>query len=394
MSPLPEVRTTRARPFENIGLDYFGPVYVKDTANPTVKRWIGLFSCLATRAIHLEVASDMSAEEFLHVFRQFAARRGTPRVVVSDNAPAFKAANQAIQDQWKKILACDEVEYFSSKKAIEWQHITEHAPWQGGVFERMVGLDKQSLRKALGRSLLTSSQLHTMMAETEAIINSRPLTYVGNEFDGTYSPLTPAHFLSSGTDLALSAIGPPAPYDVEWMPTHVPTTKQRLLKSWQKDQMRLDKVWKAWNDVYLPTLKTGPQLPPNQRKNRRTWNKPAVGEIVLVKDETNRRGFWKLGKVQELHESHDNVTRAASVKMPNGHILRKHISHLYPLELCSETALEEGAKVTDQLTTASESEESTGKEPSTTNERPRRRAAIAADARITAWSNNSEGEIE
>lgn len=96
--PLPRERVARSLPFEFTGLDYFGPLYIKqfvrvsDEVTETVSKkvWVCLFTCLAIRAIHLELVEDMSAEEFILCLRRFMARRGIPRQIISDNAQGLE----------------------------------------------------------------------------------------------------------------------------------------------------------------------------------------------------------------------------------------------------------------------------------------------------------------
>ena len=66
--------------------------------------WICIFTCLATRAVHLELVVDMTAEQFLLCFRRFISQRGTPREIISDNAQQFKTASSVINRIWKNIL--------------------------------------------------------------------------------------------------------------------------------------------------------------------------------------------------------------------------------------------------------------------------------------------------
>ncbi|VDK58749.1 unnamed protein product, partial [Anisakis simplex] len=80
---LPAFRTMKTSAFQNVGLDYMGPLMMKE------KRWISLFTCSATRAIHLKPAESLSAEEFLHCLRRFVTRSGTPECIISDNATNF-----------------------------------------------------------------------------------------------------------------------------------------------------------------------------------------------------------------------------------------------------------------------------------------------------------------
>ncbi|VDI41861.1 Hypothetical predicted protein [Mytilus galloprovincialis] len=88
VAPFPRSRVSRSLPFQGTGLDYLGPVYVKD-GTVMKKRWICLFTCFVTRAIHLEIVNDMTTEEFICAFRRFVSTRGTPSEVISDNASQF-----------------------------------------------------------------------------------------------------------------------------------------------------------------------------------------------------------------------------------------------------------------------------------------------------------------
>ena len=87
--PLPEFRVKEEPPFTYIGIDYAGPLYVKSFNSPQQKVWIWLYTCCVTRAIHLDLVPDLTAQAFLRSFRRFTARRGRPSVVVSDNGKTF-----------------------------------------------------------------------------------------------------------------------------------------------------------------------------------------------------------------------------------------------------------------------------------------------------------------
>ncbi|VBB32287.1 unnamed protein product [Acanthocheilonema viteae] len=135
MPNLSNQRVQRTRIFENVGLDYLGPLSIKCESGLN-KRWIALFTCFTTRAIHLEVVDDLSAESFMHVLRRFGARRGYPYP-------------------------------------------------NGGVYERLIGLTKNDMRRSIGRRLLRHKELITLMAEIEGVLNSRPLTYVNFDEERT-----------------------------------------------------------------------------------------------------------------------------------------------------------------------------------------------------------------
>uniref|UniRef100_A0A0M3I6V8 Integrase catalytic domain-containing protein n=1 Tax=Ascaris lumbricoides TaxID=6252 RepID=A0A0M3I6V8_ASCLU len=113
--PLPTTRTFPA----NLSLTKSGKEKTKDGT----KRWIALFTCLWSRIVHFEVVSDCSGQAFLLSLYRFIARRGQPRSILSDNASTLLLAERAIDQILNKI---------------QWKHITERAPWQGGIYERMV----------------------------------------------------------------------------------------------------------------------------------------------------------------------------------------------------------------------------------------------------------------
>ena len=87
-----------------------------------------------------------------------------------------------------------EVQSYTANQGIEWNFIVELAPWMGGFYERLVGTVKGALKKSIGKICLTEKKLETFLAEAEAVINSRPLVYVGEDFGSGFS-LTPADFL-------------------------------------------------------------------------------------------------------------------------------------------------------------------------------------------------------
>lgn len=125
MAPLPEDRIKPAPPFTNVGLDFAGPLYLKDSDE---KVYICLFTCAVTRAVHLELVCDMTTERFLLALRRMIARRGMCSIIWSDNAKTFKAANKELQRCWR-VLESDQTQSALSEKKIQWKFIVERAPW-------------------------------------------------------------------------------------------------------------------------------------------------------------------------------------------------------------------------------------------------------------------------
>ena len=162
MPPLPRQRVRESTPFSYCGIDYFGPLYVKETTG-SQKVWVCLFTCLVTRAIHLELMMDLSTKMFLHGLRKFVARHGSPHEIISDNASHFNLAKDTVERLWDQVLTEPDVISYSTNGKIKWTFIVELAPWMGGFYERLIGLVKRSLRKAIGKLCLTSNQLLTVL---------------------------------------------------------------------------------------------------------------------------------------------------------------------------------------------------------------------------------------
>ena len=89
MAPLPSARVTPCvPPFSSVDVDYFGPMLVK-LRRSQVKRYGCVFTCLAIRAVHIEIAHDLTADSFIQAFTRFFSRRGSPIEVFSDNGTNF-----------------------------------------------------------------------------------------------------------------------------------------------------------------------------------------------------------------------------------------------------------------------------------------------------------------
>lgn len=196
MVPYPPSRIEESAPFSFTGLDYLGPLYVKvNGESSTRKVWVCLFTCLAVRAVHLELIHDMSGEEFLLCLRKFIARRGKPKEIISDNAPQFKLVKSTVDEAWEFATTSHDTQTYLANEGIKWGFIIELAPWMVGFYERLVGLVKQSLRKSIGKICLNTVQLETILNEVEAVVNSRPLVYVGADLNSGFA-ITPGDFLS------------------------------------------------------------------------------------------------------------------------------------------------------------------------------------------------------
>ena len=279
MPPWPKERVSKSNPFTYVGLDYLGPIQVKE-GNTVTKMWICLFTCLAVRAIHLELVKGLSAQLFLDCLRRFIARRGKPSLIISDNAPQFRLVKSVLDHQWMNVYRDETVLNFFSYEGIRWQFTIALAPWQGGFYERLVGIVKRSLRKGMGRRLLYWDKLTTLLTEVEAIINTRPLTYIHEEFSSSFI-LTPAHFLIGGYNNAIP-LSTDDIEDTEYLPKV--DSSQELLIYWKRNQKQLQLFWRYWTQDYLLNLRETLPLTHKGPKSQ-VKRQPKIGEIVIIKDD-------------------------------------------------------------------------------------------------------------
>ena len=185
---LPTFRIQEQPPFTFTGVDYAGPLYTQ--TKEANKVWMCLFMCCVTRAIHLEVVTDMSTDTFIRYVKRFAARRGMPRRILSDNGKSFKVAAVFLERVFKDQAVINHL----STLGTEWLFNVEKVPWWGGVFERLVKSRKHCLRKFIGQAKFSLDELQTAVVEVESTINSRPLTYLSPS--DLEEPLTPSHLIA------------------------------------------------------------------------------------------------------------------------------------------------------------------------------------------------------
>ena len=281
--PLPDFRVSDSLPFTHTGLDFAGPLYVQDSKNLVVtsKVYIYLFTCASTRAIHLELTRSLSANSFLLAFRRFVGRRGLPAMLISDNAKTFKSSSREI----RSICRATEVSQYLCNNRTSWRFIVAKSPWWGGFYEHMVQTVKRALRKIIGRSNLHFEELNTVLIEVESVINCRPLMFVYDDCEGLSYVLTPSHLLY-GRRMASSPCS--GHYEIV-------STNDSLTRRSRNQKHVLNQIISCWRKDYLLSLREVRGI-----KRAGPGCTIKVGDIVILKDESVKRLFWKLARVIQL----------------------------------------------------------------------------------------------
>lgn len=303
MGSLPEHRVQPTlRPFVNTGIDYAGPFLTHrgGRSQVKIKSYVALFVCFATKAVHLELVSDLTSESFIAALRRFIGRRGKCLHLYSDNATNFVGANRELKELRDLFISQqfnEKVTNSLTSDDISWHFIPPRSPHFGGLWEAGVKSAKTHLKKVLGSSILTFEELNTVLIQIEAVLNSRPLTSFTND-PNDLRALTPGHFIIGDS---LTSIPEP---DLSAIPLN-------RLSRWQKVQKLQQEFWSRWSKEYLPEL-----------QERTKWKINAsnikIGTLVLMKEDNIPSFKWPLGRVIEVHAGSDEVVRVVTLKTATG----------------------------------------------------------------------------
>lgn len=303
MGNLPEARVNPSPSFKTSGLDYAGPFEMKVHTlrrAKIVKCYVCLFVCFATKAIHIELVSDLSSDTFIAALTRFVSRRGVPTDLYLDNATNFVGASNYFDKVIKSLLQDlktePKLQNFSTEYSTKFHFIPPSAPHQGGIWESGVKSMKTHLKRVIGDRILTQEEFLTLCTRIEAILNSRPLCPISSD-PSEIGVLTPGHFLIGRPMLALPEL------DYEEVPSN-------RLKRWQAVQAITQQLWKRWKREYLHTL---------QQRAKWTTSTPnlEVDDLVLLHSNSPPQS-WPIGRITATHPGTDGVTRVVTIRTSHG----------------------------------------------------------------------------
>ena len=279
MSDLPVCRVSATnKPFKFCGCDFLGPLIYRQNRSHC-KAWGLLFTCLCTRAIHVELVTGLDLNNFLLAFARFTNLRGPVDTLYSDNGSTFCAA----ADKLPSLLDSSEFTCSVRKRNINWVRIPPYSPSQGGSWESMVKLFKSSLGRVMGEARREPSliELQTFVSDAVRIVNDRPLTALSDK-PNDLAPITPSSFL--GQQLA--------PYT----PISAFHDRGDLRRDYLYNSTLAHKFWLSWIKGYLPTLQ-------GRSKWRVTRANLEPGQLVLIgdADDISKRGSYRLGRIHCVH---------------------------------------------------------------------------------------------
>ncbi|XP_063991171.1 uncharacterized protein LOC135169802 [Diachasmimorpha longicaudata] len=322
MGHLLAARVSRTiRPFVHVGVDYCGPFYMKDRKfrnRNQVKVYVAVFICLAVKAVHLEVVSDLTSSGFCAALDRFISRRGKPTLIESDNGTNFTGANNEL----KRILAVlqqpdenDKISRILINQGIQWKFTPPLSPHFGGIWEAAVKSFKHHAVRFMGLVLFTFEEFNTLVIQIEDILTSRPLTPISAD-PNDLQALIPAHFLIGDTFTNRPEL-------------NLMDERINRLTRWELVQKLKQDFWTRWHKEYLNEL--------NIRKKWTTGSHDIKEDsVVLLRDDNLPPMQWKLGRVVKTYPGEDGIIRVVDVKTATG-VLKRNIKRVSPLPVSSPT---------------------------------------------------------
>ncbi|XP_044727788.1 uncharacterized protein LOC123291538 [Chrysoperla carnea] len=318
MADLPKFRVQEAKPFVHTGTDYCGPFSItisRSRGARVQKAYICIFICLVTKALHLELASDLSTANFLQCLKRFLSRRGPVSILYSDNGRNYIGSKNELDSLYKLLTSVEYTEKYCnelSHRKIEFRFNTPRTAHQGGIWESQVKCVKSHLFKVVGSQILSYEEMNTLLIQIEALLNSRPLCTLSDDPSDPLA-LTPAHFLN---------LTP-----LQFLPAADLTNESiNRLNRYQLIDRLVQSFWARWHLEYLTTLQV------RQKWQTKTSDDNVIrpGLIVLIKEDNVAPLQWPLGVIEEIFPNKDGVVRRASVRTKQG-ICQRPAVRLCPL---------------------------------------------------------------
>ena len=288
MAPLPKSRMVMSPTFHEISIDLFGPYEIKDSVKQRThkKVWGLVLSCIASRAVHIDITEDYSMDSVLQTLSRFMSLRGRPARIISDKGSQLVAASEDL----KRLRT------WATARNIKWHTVPAEGQHQNGASESLINSIKRSLSHIIGKSVLTFAGLQTVFYEVATLINARPIGIVSGSDPSCPVAITPNHLiLGRSTPEVAHGL-----FDNDDSASKRQLFLQSLVEDW----------WKNWFRSVLPSLVPSYKWKQKHRDVR-------VGDVCLIKYTNMKRGTYRLGQVKDVRAGKDSKVRTVTLKYKN-----------------------------------------------------------------------------
>ena len=314
MSSLPSERVLpRQYVWSNTAIDYAGPFDVV-AGRGTTKRYLCVFVCMATTAVRIMVARDLTTPFFLTVLRRFLASTNyVTKKLRSDNGKNFVGAKNVMQKEEVKaalstINTSSELKSALTKWNIDWEFGVPEASHHGGLYERQIRTIRQIICTIsdLSHRTPTEDELQTCFADAEYIMNCRPLTK--SPTDDGMPPLRPRELITGALE-PVEHCGPPK----------LSNPGDELRRGYLYSRRIAEQWWDRWISEYLPQLQSRQKWLSEKRNLK-------IGDLVILCDE-KRLGFLKYpyAIIVDVKMDSDGLVRSVKARMSDGTIRNRDI---------------------------------------------------------------------
>ncbi|GFY22187.1 integrase catalytic domain-containing protein [Trichonephila clavipes] len=309
MADLPKGRVIKNYPFNVSGVDFCGPFYIKykgQRKGVYNKIYVCIFICFVSKAVHLDIVTDLTSNAFIATLKRFIFRRDKCAKLYSDNATNFVGANIELKKMFNLVCKPDEaLASYMASEGIYWKFLPPRAPNFGGLWESGVKSFKFYLKRVVGNIRLTYEEFLTVIIQIEGMLNSRPLVPLSSDLDDL-NVLTPSHFLIGRS---ITSIVEP----------DLTNLNENRLDNWQKITKIIQLIWKRWSVDYLNSL---------QQRNKWHFEKKnaKIGDMVIIKEDNLPSCQWSLGRINNIYPGKDSKVRVVEVKTTRERPNRKNSS--------------------------------------------------------------------
>lgn len=249
--------------------------------------------------------------ELMQVLRRFFSIRGFPAIILNDNGSQMTGGAKELRDMVNNLKG-DQLQEFYSEGSIQWVFTTPAAPHQNECAEALLKSCKGSLKRAIGKQVLTPFKLYTSLLEVANLLNQRPIGHVPNDPDDT-AYLCPSDILLGRASPEV----PQRPFNDTKNPRHRFKLVERIVQSF----------WRRWKRDELPVLVPRKKLQLRKRNVR-------VDDMVIMADNNAIQGKWTVGRIIDVYPRSDGQVHNVKVKTSTGQYSRPvtKIAVIHPAE--------------------------------------------------------------